>query len=86
MSPCDIQGAEASLLANAIDLVSARVKRIVVGTHSFEIERKLVRLFSKHGWVSEGISACMMREDNGRPVLVHDGAQVWRNRAVEAGR
>ena len=46
---------------------------------------QLVGLFSKHGWVSEGINACVMREDNGRPVLVHDGAQVWRNRGVEAG-
>ncbi len=80
---CDIQGGEASLFANMIDLVSAKVKRIVVGTHSFAIDRHLACLFSKHGWVSEGIGECVMREVHGRPVVVHDGVQVWRNRGME---
>lgn len=76
---CDIQGAEASLFASMIGPVSAKVKRIIVGTHSFEIDRKLACLFAKHSWDLEGICACLMREYDGKPVIVHDGAQVWRN-------
>jgi FkbM family methyltransferase len=75
----DIQGAEANLFANTIDLVSAKVKRVVVGTHSFEIDRQLGCLFPRNGWDLEGIVACRMTEDNGRPVVAHDGVQVWRN-------
>jgi len=77
---CDIQGGEGDFFANTIDLVLAKVKRIVVGTHSFEIERHLACLFAKNDWDLEGIDACEMREESGRPVTVHDGVQVWRNR------
>jgi 2-polyprenyl-3-methyl-5-hydroxy-6-metoxy-1,4-benzoquinol methylase len=76
---CDIQGAEAALFANVIELVSSKVKRVVVGTHSFEIDRQLACLFPKNDWVLEGINACEMREDDGRPATVRDGMQVWRN-------
>jgi FkbM family methyltransferase len=79
---CDIQGAEADLFASAIQPVSAKVKRIVVGTHSFEIDRRLVSLFAKRGWDLEGINICVMRELDGKPVLVHDGVQVWRNARI----
>lgn len=76
---CDIQGAEGNLFANTIELVSAKVRRIVVGTHSFEIDRHLACLFPKNCWDLEGIDACVMREDKGKPVIVHDGVQIWRN-------
>jgi hypothetical protein len=77
---CDIQGTEANLFANFMEPVSARVKRTVIGTHSFEIERRLASLFPKHGWDLEGINACMLREeDKGKAVLIRDGVQVWRN-------
>jgi hypothetical protein len=80
---CDIQGTEATLLTNVIEPISAKVKRIVVGTHSFEIDRLLRSLFPKHGWILEGINVCVMTEHHGKPVLIHDGAQVWRNRRTE---
>lgn len=76
---CDIQGAEADLFANAIELVSTKVKRIVIGTHSFEIDRRLGCLFPKHGWDLEGISGCEMIKDKGRLASAMDGVQVWRN-------
>jgi SAM-dependent methyltransferase len=75
---CDIQGSEAGLFASTIDLVSAKVKRIVVGTHSFEIDRSLVNLFPKKGWILESIDACVIKGE-GKPVLVRDGTQIWRN-------
>jgi 2-polyprenyl-3-methyl-5-hydroxy-6-metoxy-1,4-benzoquinol methylase len=75
---CDIQGSEAGLFASTIDLVSAKVKRLVVGTHSFEIDRSLVNLFLKKGWILESFDACAFKEE-GKPVLVRDGTQIWRN-------
>jgi len=75
---CDIQGAEGNLFANIIGLISAKVKRVVIGTHSFEVDRHLACVFPRNGWDLEGITACVMR-DEGRPVIVRDGVQVWRN-------
>ena len=76
---CDIQGAEANLFSNIIDLVSAKVKRLVIGTHSFEIDRQLACLFPKYGWDLEGFDGCRVRENGGKSVVVHDGVQVWKN-------
>lgn len=76
---CDIQGAELEVLNNSIDHISAKVKRLVIGTHSFEIERNLLSLFPKNGWQLEGMNVCTMRVDNGNPALIHDGVQVWMN-------
>ena len=76
---CDIQGSEAMLFSSAIDLVSTKVKRVVIGTHSIAIDRALVNIFGKAGWELEGMHACVMREEGGHPVLYVDGTQVWRN-------
>jgi FkbM family methyltransferase len=76
---CDIQGAEANLFADTIEMVSTKVKRVVIGTHSFEIDRCLGSLFSKHGWDLEGINVCDMIEDGERLVVALDGVQVWKN-------
>ena len=62
-----------------IDLVSAKVKRLVIGTHSFEIDRQLACLFPKYGWDLEGFDGCRVREDSGKAFVVHDGVQVWKN-------
>jgi hypothetical protein len=77
--PCHIQGGEAALFSKVIEPVSAKVKRVMVGTHSFETDRQLACLFPKHGRDLEGIDSCLMRDQSGKRVLVHDGVQVWRN-------
>ena len=41
----DIQGAERTLLPAAIDLVNAKVYRVIVGTHSEEIHQEMKALF-----------------------------------------
>jgi FkbM family methyltransferase len=76
---CDIQGGEAKLFAGALDIVTAKVKRLVIGTHSHEIDRHLVNLFAANGWVLEAFSECVMKENSGKPVEVLDGSQLWRN-------
>ena len=80
---CDIQGEEARLLTSAIAEVSDKVGRIVVGTHSFEIDRQLLMLLSTTGWELEGIDVCEMREDGQLPVTLRDGTQVWRNKRFD---
>jgi FkbM family methyltransferase len=76
---CDIQGSEYQVFKEAMAIVSAKVERVVVGTHSFEIDRQLVCLFAKSDWNLEGIEACRMTEKAGKSIVVHDGVQVWRN-------
>jgi FkbM family methyltransferase len=76
---CDIQGAELEVLTSSIDQICAKVKRIVIGTHSFEIERNLACLFPKIEWNLEAMSACLMTERTGRATVIRDGVQVWRN-------
>jgi FkbM family methyltransferase len=72
---CDIQGTELELFTNAIDLISRKVKRVVIGTHSRQIDRGLTGLFASHGWVLEGAEDCLYC----RGMLSGDGTQVWRN-------
>jgi FkbM family methyltransferase len=71
---CDIQGGELDLFTNAIELISRKVRRVVIGTHSWQIDHGLIGLFATHGWVLEGAEDCFYRER-----MFHDGSQVWRN-------
>jgi hypothetical protein len=75
----DIQGEEANVFPQLIDLINAKVKRLVIGTHSSEIDRLLFNLFPCHGWVLEGADACVMNDVVGKAVTHRDGTQVWRN-------
>jgi FkbM family methyltransferase len=80
---CDIQGAEADTMAAGIDVLSAKVRRIVIGTHGRGIEERLFHLFTGAGWRLEDDKACRMIPDfqPGDPYsLAADGVQVWRNR------
>lgn len=80
---CDIQGSEEDVLVHGAALLSQKVKRMFVGTHSRKIEGALIECLHKHGWH-------LMRE---RPVtFAHqpqlssvvgmttiDGGQYWVN-------
>lgn len=80
---CDIQGAEAEVLAAARDALNERVKRIVIGTHSRSIEVSLLDLFSSAGWRLETDERCELTQlADGKCVLARDGVQVWRNTAL----
>jgi FkbM family methyltransferase len=76
----DIQGAELEFLSSAPALLNRRVKRVLVGTHSGEIEAGLRRLFDALGW------RCQHDVAMNKPVRVEDtiielgdGVQVWIN-------
>jgi FkbM family methyltransferase len=76
---CDIQGAELEVLSAGMAAATAKVRRVVVGTHSFAIDRAMLALFARAGWECEGMFAVEMQEQGKLAVTVRDGCQVWRN-------
>jgi FkbM family methyltransferase len=82
----DIQGAELELLTSAIDLVTERVRRLHIGTHSPAIEEGLRRLFIAEGWQS-------LNDYRGKSRIATpygemefgDGVQTWLNPALAPG-
>lgn len=76
----DIQGHEEAVLRAGIDALNAKVRRLVIGTHSRSIEGHLFDLFHDNGWICESEVPCVLRPImDGKRVLVVDGEQVWRN-------
>ena len=78
---CDVQGAEYEVLTAARAVLEARVRRVVVGTHSRRIEADLLAFFAALGWRLEDEGACRLVQPGGRGALrlVRDGYQVWAN-------
>lgn len=82
---CDVQGAEGNVLTAAADVLSCRVRRIVVGTHGRAIEDRLMACFGANGWTLEHESSCrLVQGPTGTMQLVADGTQVWRNARLAA--
>jgi FkbM family methyltransferase len=79
----DIQGAELEFLSSAPALLNQKVKRVLVGTHSSDIERGLRRLFSGMGWRTQYDFTLntQLRVDQA-DVTLGDGVQVWINPAL----
>jgi len=76
---CDIQGAEERVLSAAIDALNAKVRWLVVGTHSRLIEGQLIEMFMGSGWDLEQEKPCLFQQSGAIAQLTMDGCQVWRN-------
>jgi hypothetical protein len=76
---CDIQDSEGDVLPPAVDELSKRVRRVVVGTHSRRSEGALLDAFVAAGWTLEADRSCRFVFDKDRLVLLLDGIQVWAN-------
>ena len=76
---CDIQDSEGDVLPPAMDELSKRVRRVVVGTHSRKSEGALLEAFVAAGWTLEADRSCRYVFDKDRLVLLLDGIQVWAN-------
>ena len=78
---CDVQGAEYDVLAAARDAIDARVRRVIVGTHSRRIEGDLLDFFAALGWRLEDEGVCKLVQPGGHgPIgITRDGYQVWAN-------
>jgi hypothetical protein len=75
----DIQGGEANLVRSCLDLLSAQVAYVLIGTHSREIEGELFRAMSQGGWALEIDRPAILTLANGTHSLSCDGVQAWRN-------
>jgi hypothetical protein len=75
----DIQGGEADFVRDCIEVLTARVKYLVIGTHSREIEGRLFETLLAAGWELEIERPLIFEIENGRPVMRVDGVQGWRN-------
>jgi hypothetical protein len=75
----DIQGAEFEVVAGSVDQLSAKVKWMVIGTHSRSIEGRLIYLLLQSNWSLENEQPCRCSYTTGRSQIFIDGTQVWRN-------
>jgi FkbM family methyltransferase len=76
----DVQGVEADVLESAESLLGERVKRVHIGTHTAENERRLRLLFERLGWENLNDYACGAEaETPWGPISFQDGVQTWLN-------
>jgi len=76
----DVQGAEYDILAAAPGILKRKIKRVLVGTHSKEIENSLRNLFGNLGWICQydfSIGGDVVVD--GVALTLGDGVQVWLN-------
>jgi FkbM family methyltransferase len=79
----DLQGAEGEAIAEAAELLTRKVRRLHIGTHSEQIEQQLRDLLPRHGWVCLRDYSLHKTHDTpfGRCEFV-DGVQSWINPAL----
>ena len=77
----DIQGGEADLIHNSLDLINNHVRYLFIGTHSREIEGRLFADLIAAGWHLEIERPAVLNLDS-LPTVVIDGVQGWRNRRL----
>lgn len=83
---CDIQGSEDEVLVFGAALLTQRVRRMFIGTHSRSIEGKLIECFHRHGWslVRERPTHFEHRLDtlSTTGMTLRDGGQYWVNKKL----
>jgi FkbM family methyltransferase len=76
----DIQGAEADVMAEAIDALDARVARLHIGTHGAAVERELRSLLGGRGWIDvRDYPANRASKTPWGRMEFQDGVQTWTN-------
>lgn len=79
----DVQGVEADVLEPAAGQLAAKVRRVHVGTHGPENERRVRALFEQLGWECRFDFAGQASHDTPLgPVAFEDGVQSWVNPAL----
>jgi FkbM family methyltransferase len=74
----DVQGVEADVLESAENTLTEKVKRVHIGTHSAENERRLRALFGRLGWEKVNDYPCGAEVDTPwGPIHFQDGVQTW---------
>lgn len=76
----DVQGAESDVIAESIKTLSARARRLHIGTHSRKIDADLPRILAPAGWRCLQSYPCLRW--NRTPygwIAFNDGVQTWVN-------
>lgn len=86
----DLQGWEAEVCDEAIDVMDQRVHRLVVSLHSRRLEGEVLALFYSRGWMLENEKPTRFVYQPAAPTMenmtVLDGIQVWRNPRIGQDR
>ena len=75
----DIQGGEADLIAGSLGVLADKVAYMVIGTHSRQIEGRLMDTLLGAGWTLEIERSAILVPGPSGPVVSVDGVQGWRN-------
>jgi FkbM family methyltransferase len=76
----DVQGAELQVLSSASEQMSAKVKRVHIGTHGSDLETGLRNLFKGLGWKNVFDYSCSHAHDTEYGAIKFiDGVQSWMN-------
>jgi hypothetical protein len=79
----DVQGGEAELCSASAEMLTQRVRWLVIGLHSRKIDGELIDLFFRNGWILENEKPTQFSYNPAAASLEAmtfvDGTQVWRN-------
>lgn len=81
----DIQGGESALIHDSLELLTAKVAYVVIGTHSRQIEGAIMQDMLDAGWRLEIERPAILLIRDGGPVVTVDGVQGWRNPRLSPG-
>lgn len=79
----DIQGGELDLISSTLDALNTRIAYMVIGTHSREIEGRLIRTLVDAGWRLEIERPAILMLEHRSPLVRVDGVQGWRNPRIK---
>lgn len=75
----DIQGAEVDVVSAGLDTLSKKVKAMVIGTHTRQIEGAMASALTVAGWTLCREQACTFSLGTSGVSYLADGCQFWRN-------
>ena len=81
----DIQGGEADLIVGCLPIISEKVVYVLVGTHSRQIEGRIMETLFQVGWKLEIERPAIFSLEAGLPQITVDGVQGWRNPNLSPG-
>jgi FkbM family methyltransferase len=75
----DIQGGEADLIAGCVPILDEKVAYLVIGTHSRQIEGRILETLLGAGWILEIERPAILAIEARSLHVTVDGVQGWRN-------
>ena len=82
----DIQGGEADFIEGCLPIMLGKVACVLIGTHSRQIEGRVLSTMLEAGWVLEMERPAIFKPDVDGQLLLVDGVQGWRNPAFAVTR